>query len=217
MVLDIFEGDDAICENGLSLIIARKIPGGRKSQSFKVEGGADADIIESVRCPGMVVDIHGYGSAEHNLIYVWTRHNEWNQIWVRSPSTTTENSRSLSELDSTGETQGHLYSDSPTMHINDVPKFRNLRFVGAKASKVSVPLSVVPSSTTLSTTYISGLAGGCDEGHCLSPSLECSKEVYCLVDPCFVPGVCSEKELCTANQCGGCHAVCSPKDWDILP
>lgn len=210
MVFDIFEGDDAICENGLSLIIASKVLGGRKSQAFMIGEGADAGIIESVRCRGMVFDIHGYGTAEQSLIYLWTRHNEWNQIWVRSPSASSENSTSF---------LSPLPSESPTMHVNDVPaKSRNLRFVGTKVSKVSVVSSTVLSSTTTTpSTYHSGLIDECDKGHCLSPTLECSKQVYCLVDPCVVPSACNENELCTANQCGGCHAVCSPnKERDIL-
>lgn len=48
----------------------------------------------------------------------------------------------------------------------------------------------------------------CDSGECLSPNGTCAEEVNCFVDPCDV-NECDEGEVCSANYCGGCHAVCT--------
>jgi hypothetical protein len=51
----------------------------------------------------------------------------------------------------------------------------------------------------------------CDSGECLSPNGTCAEEVSCFADPCD-PNFdeCEDDEICTANYCGGCHAVCTP-------
>ena len=48
----------------------------------------------------------------------------------------------------------------------------------------------------------------CDIGECPSPNGTCAGEVSCFVNPCDVSNDCEEDEICEANYCGGCHAVC---------
>eukprot|EP01084_Bolivina_argentea_P310487 537304_1 len=51
----------------------------------------------------------------------------------------------------------------------------------------------------------------CKPRECLDPNGLCAPVFNCLVNPCSINnGGC--KEICTANYCGGCHAVCSCKD-----
>ena len=56
----------------------------------------------------------------------------------------------------------------------------------------------------------------CDIGECISPNGTCAGEVSCFVDPCDVNDDCEEDEICQANYCGGCHAVCIGVDESIV-
>ena len=51
--------------------------------------------------------------------------------------------------------------------------------------------------------------GGC--AVCKNPKTgECEPSLSnCFIDPCDNVGACPEGETCTANYCGGCHAICS--------
>lgn len=52
----------------------------------------------------------------------------------------------------------------------------------------------------------------CPKDQCRDPKGMCADEVLCLADPCSIPGACGEGEVCSANYCGGCNAVCEPAD-----
>ncbi|KAL9184270.1 hypothetical protein ACHAXT_002356 [Thalassiosira profunda] len=53
-------------------------------------------------------------------------------------------------------------------------------------------------------------AFGCPiAGQCPDPNGVCMPEVQCFANPCDVNPPCSDGEVCTANYCGGCHAVCT--------
>ena len=61
------------------------------------------------------------------------------------------------------------------------------------------------------TTSTGSPIDGCSEGECLNPKTGlCEVQVSCIADPCSVPGDynCTDTEICTANYCGGCHALC---------
>jgi len=50
----------------------------------------------------------------------------------------------------------------------------------------------------------------CPEGECINPETNtCEAEVQCVADPCEVGGACAEGEVCSANYCGRCNAVCT--------
>ena len=49
----------------------------------------------------------------------------------------------------------------------------------------------------------------CPQGQCLNPDGQCELEVACFVDPCDVNlNSCQDDEVCAANYCGGCNAIC---------
>ena len=50
---------------------------------------------------------------------------------------------------------------------------------------------------------------GCPKGQCLDPANTCMDRVNCFAHPCDVNS-CNNIQNCTANFCGGCHAVCTP-------
>jgi hypothetical protein len=54
----------------------------------------------------------------------------------------------------------------------------------------------------------------CGSGACLDPNGTCALEVSCFVDPCEVSS-CEAGDECTANYCGGCHAICTPIDGTV--
>ncbi len=65
------------------------------------------------------------------------------------------------------------------------------------------------SQTTLATELPAISDGGC--AVCTNPkSGECELSVSnCFIDPCDNQDACPDGETCTANYCGGCHAICS--------
>lgn len=48
----------------------------------------------------------------------------------------------------------------------------------------------------------------CGEALCRSPDGECGILHQCLIDPCELTR-CESNEVCEANYCGGCHAICT--------
>lgn len=79
----------------------------------------------------------------------------------------------------------------------------------------SVGATVTSSTTATGTTDTSSATttsnpSDCPEGQCLDPSNACMYPVNCFANPCDVES-CGNGEICSANYCGGCHAVCTPK------
>ena len=185
MALDLINGDDSVCENGLLLVIARKILNGNKSQTFTYGNG----IIESMMCPGFVVDIHGFGTAEGVKIYLWRFEwdspSQWNQLWqiIQAPP-------------------------SPSRRILRTSK--SSKQTGSEPSMMPSTETVVVAVTSSLLDSSIAIDSGCANDECINPAGECDGFVKCFVDPCQV-AECGHSEKCEPNFCGGCNAVCLPE------
>jgi hypothetical protein len=193
--------------------------------------------IESLLCPGLVLDIEGDDDilvCENGVSLVIAtkdRDGRKSQSWSIRDDGIIESKRCpnyVVDIQGYGTHNGvpiylwNLHSEwnqiwqflpfNSILNNESLPSMRrHLRTSKAfKAKPKTSKQLFAPLSPVESTASLNSLviATACNENECFDPSGVCKREVACLTDPCLFTK-CGDNEVCTPNFCGGCHAVCS--------
>jgi hypothetical protein len=99
-------------------------------------------------------------------------------------------------------------SSSPTKKPSDSPTSSPTSSPSREPSPSPTNAATTTSTSSPSPSSQDQDINSCPEGQCLDPDGGCQNKVECFIDPCDVND-CGDGEVCEANYCGGCNAICS--------